>query len=526
METPHHDIVLVRHGETDWSRTGRHTGRTDVPLNERGRVRAEALAPRLAGRAFALVLTSPLSRAVETCRLAGLGDRAEVDGRLAEWDYGAYEGRTTDEIRAERPGWSLWGDGVPGGETIADVGARADAVVSRVEEAEGDVAVFAHGHVLRVLAARWLGLAPADGRLFALDPASVSVLGREHEWRVLRSWNEPSPLVTWPRRLRRGRTGRNYRCAVSSEPASARTKRPFCSAVSSASDEPLAATASRVDHWILVEHRGAWGSDPLDDGVLSAEVKRAPASPARGASSPAAAPRQAAGTERRSPASASSSARRRPAPSGLFELTARPATTTCSGSTSRTCSPGTAGRHGSVDDPLYVVCTHGKRDRCCALHGRPLYDALRQEADPERVWQSTHIGGDRFAGNVVVLPFGLYYGRVDPAEAGRGRRGHGRREVLLDRYRGRSAYPFPVQAAESALRESEGLHGIDDLEHVASTRAEDGWQIRFRTRGEAIHEVHVVEVVADEPVFLTCDSVEEQHAHRWVAVGVGAVVSR
>jgi probable phosphoglycerate mutase len=184
------DLVLVRHGETDWSRAGRHTGRTDEPLNETGRANAAALAGRLAGRSFALVLTSPLSRAVETCRLAGLGDAAQVRDDLAEWDYGEYEGRTTPEIRAGRPGWSLWADGVVGGETIADVGARVDRVIAEAARAGGDVALFAHGHVLRVLAARWLGLEPDAGKLLALDPASVSVLGWEHEWRVIRSWNE------------------------------------------------------------------------------------------------------------------------------------------------------------------------------------------------------------------------------------------------------------------------------------------------------------------------------------------------
>ena len=184
------EVVLVRHGETEWSAAGRHTGRTDVPLDETGRREARALAESLAGRDFALVLTSPLSRAVETCRLAGLGDRAQVRDDLAEWDYGEYEGRTTPEIRAGRPGWSLWADGVVGGETIADVGARVDRVIAEAARAGGDVALFAHGHVLRVLAARWLGLEPDAGKLLALDPASVSVLGWEREWRVIRSWNE------------------------------------------------------------------------------------------------------------------------------------------------------------------------------------------------------------------------------------------------------------------------------------------------------------------------------------------------
>jgi broad specificity phosphatase PhoE len=183
------EIVLVRHGETEWSRTGKHTGRTDVPLTERGRDEAAALGASLPQRQFVLVLTSPLSRAVETCRLAGLAERAQVRDELMEWDYGAYEGRTTLEIREERPGWSLWSDGAPEGETAADVGARVDRVLVELRALDGDAAVFAHGHVLRVLAARWLGLDPADGRLFALDTATLSVLGHERETSVLRRWN-------------------------------------------------------------------------------------------------------------------------------------------------------------------------------------------------------------------------------------------------------------------------------------------------------------------------------------------------
>jgi broad specificity phosphatase PhoE len=183
------EIVLVRHGETEWSRAGKHTGRTDVPLTERGRAEAAALGAFLRQRQFVLVLTSPLSRAVETCRLAGLGERAQVRDELMEWDYGAYEGRTTLEIRKERPGWSLWSDGVPEGETAADVGARVDRVLAELRAPDGDAAVFAHGHVLRVLAARWLGLDPADGSLFALDTATLSVLGYERETSVIRRWN-------------------------------------------------------------------------------------------------------------------------------------------------------------------------------------------------------------------------------------------------------------------------------------------------------------------------------------------------
>jgi probable phosphoglycerate mutase len=183
------EIVLVRHGETEWTLSGQHTGRTDIPLTDRGRDDARALAARLADRRFALVLTSPLERAAETCRLAGLGESAAERVELMEWDYGAYEGRRTVDIRQEHPGWTLWSDGVPDGETAAEVGARVDRVVGELGEAAGDAAVFGHGHVLRVLAARWLGLEPTAGRLFALDPATISILGYERETRVVRLWN-------------------------------------------------------------------------------------------------------------------------------------------------------------------------------------------------------------------------------------------------------------------------------------------------------------------------------------------------
>ena len=184
------ELVLVRHGETEWSRTGRHTGRTDVPLDARGREQAEAVGAVLAAWTFARVLTSPSARAVETCRLAGFGGAAETDDDLLEWDYGDYEGVTTAEIRRERPGWTLWRDGVPGGETAEQVGARADRFLAGLADVDGAVAAFGHGHILRVLAARWLGLEPVAGRLLALDPATVSVLDHEHEQRVVRRWND------------------------------------------------------------------------------------------------------------------------------------------------------------------------------------------------------------------------------------------------------------------------------------------------------------------------------------------------
>jgi len=187
------EIWLVRHGETEWSRSGAHTGRTDLPLTAVGRENAAALGRYLAGylggRQFSLVLCSPMERARETCRLAGFGDAARTEPNLCEWDYGDFEGRTTAEIQKEIPGWSLWVSGVRNGETIGQVAARADAVIARALQADGDVALFAHGHILRILAARWLGLPGDAGRLFALSTAALSSLGYERETRVITRWN-------------------------------------------------------------------------------------------------------------------------------------------------------------------------------------------------------------------------------------------------------------------------------------------------------------------------------------------------
>jgi broad specificity phosphatase PhoE len=183
------EIVLVRHGETEWSREGRHTGTTDLPLTDTGRTEALSVAPWVCRREFELVLCSPLRRARETAEVMGYAELLEVDGDLAEWNYGDYEGLTTTEIREHRPGWSVWDQGPEGGETIAEVAARVCRVVDRCETASGDVLLFAHGHSLRILTATYLGLPPSAGRLFALETSGVGVLGYEREWRTLRRWN-------------------------------------------------------------------------------------------------------------------------------------------------------------------------------------------------------------------------------------------------------------------------------------------------------------------------------------------------
>jgi probable phosphoglycerate mutase len=183
------ELLLARHGETEWSVSGRHTGRTDLPLTENGRRRASELGRRLRGRSFALVLRSPLRRAAETCELAGIGGDAQIRDDLREWDYGDYEGMTTVEIHDWRPDWSLWRDGCPHGETAGDVGARADRIIAEVRKVDGDAIAFGHGHMLRVLGARWLGLAPENGGLLALGTAALCVLGYEHALPVIVHWN-------------------------------------------------------------------------------------------------------------------------------------------------------------------------------------------------------------------------------------------------------------------------------------------------------------------------------------------------
>jgi broad specificity phosphatase PhoE len=187
------EVVLVRHGQTEWSRDGRHTGRSDIPLTDAGRAQAESLRPVLGRRNVALVLVSPSSRAVETCSLAGFAEQAEESADLVEWDYGEYEGLTSVQIRERRPDWSLWHNGCPGGESPAQVGARADHILDRLRSIDGEAIVFSHGHFLRVLASRWIGLEPSAGAKLGLDVATLSLLGHEHETDpVIRIWNAPA----------------------------------------------------------------------------------------------------------------------------------------------------------------------------------------------------------------------------------------------------------------------------------------------------------------------------------------------
>jgi broad specificity phosphatase PhoE len=183
-------LVLARHGETEWSRSGRHTGRTDIPLTDLGREQADLLGRALRGRTFSRVLSSPLGRALDTCRLAGFGDRVELVDDLREWDYGAYEGRTTAEIAAEIPGWSVWSHPIVGGESLLDLGRRADRVIEAVLPAGGDVLIFAHGHVLRVIAARWIEQPPRLASRLELATATPSELGWERVRRVIEGWNQ------------------------------------------------------------------------------------------------------------------------------------------------------------------------------------------------------------------------------------------------------------------------------------------------------------------------------------------------
>jgi probable phosphoglycerate mutase len=188
---PDRSVFLIRHGETEWSLNGRHTGTTDIPLTENGRNVARQWKPVASRETFALVMTSPMQRARETCELTGLGQRAEVDSDLREWNYGEYEGLTSKQITAQRPSWLIFTDGCPGGESPGEIQARIDRVIKKVRAVEGDVVLFSHGHFLRTFGARWVGLRAEEGRFFVLDPATVSVLSYYQGIAVVKRWNAP-----------------------------------------------------------------------------------------------------------------------------------------------------------------------------------------------------------------------------------------------------------------------------------------------------------------------------------------------
>jgi broad specificity phosphatase PhoE len=191
VHMPSQQVYLIRHGETEWSVSGQHTGMTDIPLTANGRSVAKLLQPVLTRETFALVLTSPLQRARETCELAGLGQGTEIDRDLMEWNYGEYEGLTTQQIHATRPGWMVFTHGCPGGESPEQVGVRVDRVIARVRAADGHVALFGHGHMLRAFAARWLGLRVADGGRFLLDTATLSIMSHYRDIPAVQRWNAP-----------------------------------------------------------------------------------------------------------------------------------------------------------------------------------------------------------------------------------------------------------------------------------------------------------------------------------------------
>ena len=310
--------------------------------------------------------------------------------------------------------------------------------------------------------------------------------------------------------------------ASSAEISAGSTPRVFCSETSRERGEQLAATASRIDHWILVEYRGPWRRDVIGESLLSTELK------AHLRLQLAALPHSRLLFVKR-PELRPRSGRRvffgssRPGEERFFELDVdhQDDLRTFDFAAALSDAPPEASllRH-----PLFVVCTHGKRDACCARHGRPLYDALRAATAPDHVWQSTHIGGDRFAGNVVVLPHGLYYGRVSPDDVGGLLAAHRGGRIDIDHYRGRSRYSFAAQAAEHRIREETGLLGIEDLDLVSFESRGDERRVRFRLTGGAVHEVDVGVTHADEAAYLTGGSAEPRQARRCL-VSASRVVS-
>jgi hypothetical protein len=291
-------------------------------------------------------------------------------------------------------------------------------------------------------------------------------------------------------------------------------KRALCADVSGAANESLAATASRVDRWLLVEYRGLWDRDVLGGSLLSAPLKDhlhdqvAKLGHARLLFIKQPSRR---GHRRRMLYLGSS----RPGEESLYALEFdRHDDLLEYDFAAALLDGGTPGL--PIEHPLFVVCTHGKRDRCCAKYGHPLYDGIKSKVDPAWVWQSTHVGGDRFAGNVVVLPEGLYYGRIDDHDLDPLLDSYFDRRIYLEHYRGRSAYTFAVQAAECAVREAEGLTGIDDIALEGVERRGDGWTVTLRAKG-AVRQVDVEPELAEEPVYLTCGSPTPQRPRRFTA---------
>jgi hypothetical protein len=307
--------------------------------------------------------------------------------------------------------------------------------------------------------------------------------------------------------------------ALTLEESPAVGKRAFCAAQSSASDERLAATASRIDHWIVLEYRGLWERDVLGGSLFSPELKAHLREQLRALAHArllfVKKPERRAYGRRQLYFGSS-----RPGEERFFQLEVDHQEDLRGFDFVRALT-GSEAPGLPVDHPLLVVCTHGKRDRCCAKYGQPLYDALRRETETGHVWQSTHVGGDRFAGNVVVLPHGLYYGRVGPGDVGRLLAAHAAGRVDLDLYRGRSGYSFPLQAAEHAIREAEGLVGIDDLVLAGSERLGDAaWRVRFRAPDGVVHEADVSGEAAEEPTYLTCGADEPKRAVRYAATAL------
>ena len=305
---------------------------------------------------------------------------------------------------------------------------------------------------------------------------------------------------------------------MSVQPRPGVANRALCAAVSTASHESLTATASRIDNWIVLEYRALWDRDVLGASRFTPELKAHlreqlhALGPSRllFVKKPE---RRAYGRRHVYFGSSKAGVER------FFQLEVDHQEDIL-GFDFAAALAGDGLPGMPVDHPLVVVCTHGKRDRCCAKNGQPLYDALRHETESSWVWQSTHVGGDRFAGNVVMLPQGLYYGRVEPGDVQELLEAHASGRIDMEHYRGRAAHSFPVQAAEHAIRESEGFDGIADLELVGVDSVDDGWRVRFRTRDAAVHEADVLSELSEEPVFLTCGAAEPQRARHYFATAL------